>query len=154
MSDQKSRALQILDQLSTDCQLDPELYQKGEYQENMAAIASSLQQLREAVMGEILKNTRNVDYTNYDMVVVKLLILSQNEPIIFHQMFANVFGGLTDLKTIAGLTQLTTFLWLIRDDHSYMMDNSSGLPVVHNVEDDHLHYIRPNYLYSVLSKLC
>jgi hypothetical protein len=154
MSNQKSRALQIIEQLSIDCQLDPELYRQGEYQENVTAIASSLQQLREAVMGEVLKGAVNIDYSNYDKSVIKLLILSQDEPVIFHQMFANAFGGLTDLRTIAGLTQFTTFLWLIRDDHSYMIDNSSGLPVVHNVEDDRLHYIRPNYLYSVLSKLC
>ncbi|MEG1350442.1 MAG: hypothetical protein RSD49_20640 [Hafnia sp.] len=151
---QKERALELISLIGFECQSDPMLYANGEFRENQAAIESSLSMLRRSVTGEILHDAVNPAYQNYAEAVTKLLILSADEPVIFHGMFAQVFGGKTALNTIAGLTQLTTFIWLVADDHDYRLDTSTGLPVVHRSDDYLLQAITPDSLYRALSKLC
>lgn len=153
MHDHKHQAMQIIDAIAADCQMDPTIYQSGVYTENMQEIGSNLDYLKRAVEGKVLSSATNPAYHHFDEVVEKLLRLSVEYPEIFHGMFLWVMGDM-GLRSLVGLRAFTNFLRLIVDDHEYRLDSSSGLPVVIDCEDSHCPMIAPTMLYHALSKIC
>lgn len=153
MLNHKRQAMQIIDAIAADCQMDPAIYQTRTYTENVQEIASNLDYLKRAVDGEVLSDATNPAYHHFDEVVVKLLQLSIEYPQVFHSMFLWVMGDM-ELRSLVGLRAFTNFLRLIVDDHEYRLDSSSGLPVVIDVENSRCPMIAPAMLYHALSKIC
>lgn len=149
MSEQKQLALVAVQIAAEDCRVDPKIYEKGLYEESIKAINEAEQYFIDAIEGRILANVANGSYKNFDQATAKLVILSVEFSEIFDALMANICDY-KPFNSYIGFTCVQTFLRVLTDDHSYVLDREGDEAII-VIEDGYL--LSPSTLHDYLSHL-
>lgn len=149
MISQKYQAINAIGAAANACANDPQVFEKGAYEESMHAITDAEAFFVDAIEGRILGKTPNPSYMHFDMAVAKLVLLFVECPVLYAQLMANICNG-KPLTSYAGFISAHAFLKALTDDHGYVLEQKGDSAVI-TLTDGYL--MGPASLYTFLSRL-